>query len=179
VPLKESSRKQRFIRGAACAFFLFHLAAITIGNVPRTTALGAGIHRPFGAYLRVTGLAQRWDMFSTIPHFLDIQGSLVARDERRKETRYGPLFTDPETPLTLRTQAMLVRLTYSRVEYQEALRRYLRAACRKVASRTGETPRGVGLELRTLRIRRLADIRKDQRIADEKLLRFEEGPCPR
>src|SRR5262245_38977561 len=82
---------RRVLRAALCGALLFHLTAITVANLPANTAFGPGVYRPFAWYLTPTGLWQTWDMFTTIPHFLNLDGWLVAVEEGGGMTRYGPL----------------------------------------------------------------------------------------
>src|ERR1043165_4099017 len=87
----DHARRHKALRVAACAYFVFHLTAITMVNVPRTTELGGGFHRPFDWYLGLTSLSQYWDMFTTVPRFLDMDGALVASDEQGRIAEYGPM----------------------------------------------------------------------------------------
>ena len=82
---------RRIARAVACAFFVFHLVAITLANVPRTTALGTGLHAPFARYTWFAGLWQTWDMFTTIPHWADIDVFLTARNAEGREVLHGPM----------------------------------------------------------------------------------------
>lgn len=172
-------RLMRAARAAACAYFVYHLAAITMANVPRTTALGAGFHRLFDAYIHATGIWQRWDMFTTIPYFRDLDVRLTARDASGRDLRYGPML--PElSPFDkrLRLQALFARLTFWRASYAPFAARYFARACDAVEAKTGQRPAKVGIELVADKIRPLAFVRADGVVSERETLRFEEAPCP-
>ena len=118
-------------RIAICAGLTFHLAAITVANLPASTALGSKLYAPFAWYLTPTGLWQTWDMFTTIPHFLELGGSLVAIDEQGQMTRYGPLLPG-FTPFvdSTRIQGSFMRLAFSNNLYPSYSKRYRAAVCK-------------------------------------------------
>jgi hypothetical protein len=173
-----SARRQKALRVAACLYFVFHCAAITMANVSRTTELGDGLHRPFDWYVRATGLAQYWDMFTTIPRFLSMDGALVASDANGSVAEYGPMLPGllPYRK-TSRIHGMFLRLAFSDENYPGYSNRYLGAVCRAIGDRVGATPVQVGFELRTQQLRRLEDVRRDGRIAEAKTFRFGPAPC--
>lgn len=178
MPTSEASPVRRAARAVLCGAFLFHLAAVASSNLPRTTALGTSVHAPFDWYVGTFGLWQTWDMFTTIPHFLDLEGSLLAVDASGKEVRYGPLLPGLASYAHAhRIQGTFMRMAFSDDAYPEYSRRYLAAICRAVTNRTGAPPAKVAFELRALELRPLDDVRKDGRIADPKIYRFGPAPC--
>lgn len=176
--LESPDRKTRVIRVVACGYFVFHLVAITMANVSRSTELGDGFHRPFDWYLRVTGLSQYWDMFTTIPRFLDIDGVLVAADRSGATKEYGPMLPGllpyRKEP---RVHGMFLRLAFSDAYYPGYSNRYLAAVCAAIAERAGSPPSQVGFELRTRQLRALSDVRRDGTIAETKTFRFGPAAC--
>jgi len=169
---------RRGYRIAICTALLFHLAAITIANLPATTGLGAGINGPFAWYLTPTGLWQTWDMFTTIPHFKDLDGALVAVDESGNVTRYGPLLPGfaPFVSST-RIQGSFMRLAFSSDTYPAYSKRYLAAVCRALLAERRGTATKVGFELKAEELRSLADIQKDGRISQPKTLSYGPTAC--
>jgi len=168
----------RVARGAVCAALVFHLAAITVSNLPANTAFGPGIYVPFAWYLTPTGLWQTWDMFTTIPHFFDLDGRLVVVDEHGDVTRRGPLLPGFTRFLkTVRIQGTFMRLAFSSDSYQSYTRRYRAAVCRALLAERHGAPTSVGFELVAQELRPLADIRKDARIAQPKTYTFGPTPC--
>jgi hypothetical protein len=175
-----SPARRKVLRTAACAYFVFHIAAITLANVSRTTELGSGLHRPFDWYLQVTSLSQYWDMFTTIPRFLAMDGALLASDANGAVTEYGPMLPGLSPyRKTSRVHGMFLRLAFSDENYPGYADRYLAAVCRAVGERAGSLPSQVGFELRTQQLRRLEDVRRDGRISEAKTFRFGPAPCAR
>jgi hypothetical protein len=169
---------RRALRVAICAALVFHLAAITTSNLPANTPLGNAIYRPFSWYLSPTGLWQTWDMFTTIPHFFDLNGALVAIDDHGRTTRRGPLLPGFR-PLvrTVRIQGTFMRLAFSADSYSSYTKRYRAAVCRALdAEHPGQTIQ-VGFELVAQELRSLDDIRKDGHIAQPKTYSFGPTPC--
>ncbi len=173
-------RRRPWLRGLACVALVYHLAAITMANVSRTTALGTAFHRPFDPYLALFRLDQSWDMFTTIPHYLDMGGHLVAIDANGVETNYGPLLPDfrpyPKDPRFFGT---FLRLAFYAQGYPGYSVRYLVAVCRAITVRTGKVPAKVAFQLATQELRPMQDIRADGRIAQSRVMRFGPVPCPR
>jgi hypothetical protein len=172
------SVERRVLRAALCVLLVFHLAAITITNLPRTTALGSFFHRPFDAYIAQTGLFQSWAMFTTIPYYLDVGGSIVVVDREGRQVNYEPMLPgfapyikDPSNDV------MFLRLGFS-PEYAGYGARYTAAICRALAH-AGKPPLSIGFELRTGALRRIQDVARDGRMADAKTFRFGQAPCPR
>jgi hypothetical protein len=169
---------RRSFRFAVCTALLFHLAAITVANLPATTALGTSIYAPFSWYLTPTGLWQTWDMFTTIPHFRDLDGALVAFDDKGKETRYGPLLPGfaPFVRST-RIQGSFMRLAFSSESYPAYSTRYLAAVCRALLSERRGAATKVGFELKADELRPMTDIQKDGRISQPKTLSYGPTEC--
>lgn len=160
-----------------CGFFVFHLAAITVANVPKTTALGSAIHRPFETYVRLAGLWQSWDMFTTIPYFLDLDAQLVTLIDGR-EVRFGPMLPGLEPyKKELRIHGLFLRMTDPAGGSRDVASAYFRSACRAVEAHVGAKPTRIGVELFVRRIRPLTEIRRDGRIADVERRPFEGPPC--
>jgi len=176
----DSVRRHKALRVFACVYFIFHCAAITLANMSRTTELGDGFHRPFDWYLRATGLSQYWDMFTTIPRFLAMDGALVASNAAGATAEYGPMLPGllPYRN-SARIHGMFLRLAFSDENYPGYSNRYLAAVCRAIGERSGSTPSQVGFELRTQQLRRLEDVRRDGRISEPKTFRFGPAPCAR
>jgi hypothetical protein len=168
------------VRAVLCGYFVFHMAAITMANVSRTTELGSGFHRVFDWYLGATSLTQYWDMFTTPPRFLEMDGALVSQDSSGRITEYGPMLPGL-TPYrkTARVNGMFLRLAFSDENYPGYSTRYLAAVCRAIAEKAGSTPVAVGFELRTRQLRSLAEVRRDGTISEPKTFRFGPAPCAR
>ncbi|HEX4338078.1 MAG TPA: hypothetical protein VH062_19345 [Polyangiaceae bacterium] len=169
---------RRALRIAICAALTFHLAAITVSNLPANTPFGAAIYRPFAWYLTPTGLWQTWDMFTTIPHFLDLDGKLVTADENGVVSRRGPLLPGfARFARTVRVQGTFMRLAFSADSYTSYTRRYRAAICRALLTERHGAPTQVGFELIAKELRSLDDIRKDGRISQPKTYTFGPTPC--
>lgn len=175
------ARGSAFARVALPAYVVYHLAAITLANVPETTALGSGFHRPFAAYLSLFGLRQTWDMFTTIPHFLSMTGKLEVRDEPGGAVHAeGPLLPGLEPYVNdNRVHVTFMRLAFSAEYYPGYPERYLAAVCRALVAKTGKAPAQVGFELSVEQLRPLADVRRDRRIAEPKSFHFGPSSCRR
>jgi hypothetical protein len=167
-------------RLALAGVLVFHLAAITMANVSRTTALGTTFHRPFETYIDAARLWQSWDMFTTIPHFHDMAGALVAFDDQGNITRYGPMLPDLR-PLRKdpRIIGAFLRLAFVEDGYAAYNVRYLRAVCDAIATRSGKRPAKVGFELYTEELRSIQDVQRDNRIGERKTYPFGPIACPR
>jgi hypothetical protein len=169
---------RRALRIAICAALTFHLAAITVANLPANSPLGGAIYAPFAWYLTPTGLWQTWDMFTTIPHFLDLDGALVVADEAGHVTRRGPLLPH-FTPFarTVRIQGTFMRLAFSADSYTSYTKRYRAAVCRALVAEGRSATTQVGFELYAKELRSLDDIRKDGRIAQPKTYTYGPAAC--
>jgi hypothetical protein len=167
-------------RIVVCGLVLYHLAAVTIGNLVEAGSLSQTLHRYVNPYLRLFGQWQEWDMFTTIPLYLTIEGKVVARAMDGKETRYDPLLPGfTKGPDSLRLISMFARVVWARKSFRLHVERYQRAVCHAIAEREGSMPRSVRVELDTLTIRQLTAIRKDGVIGDPRTYKSEEAPCPR
>jgi hypothetical protein len=171
--------RPKFARVALCLFCAYHVAAITVANVPRTTALGAAPHALFGAYVHAAGLAQTWDMFTTIPRFRSLRGSLVVEDENGRVRRADPVVPGFRSATSSRVKGTFMRLAFSAEAYPGYAERYLGAICRAFAQQRGALPRQVGFELVTEQLRPLADVRRDGRMSESKTFTFGPAPCAR
>jgi len=150
-----------------------------MANVSRSTALGTVFHRPFELYEGLFRLDQTWDMFTTIPHFRDMDGTLVAIDEAGAETRYGPMLPGL-TPYRKdpRMHSMFLRLAFAGQVYPEYSTRYLAAVCRAIAAKTGSSPQKVAFDLHTEQLRPLDRVRADARVAESNVTRYGPMACP-
>ena len=165
----------RAARAVACAYFVCHLAAISNASLFRPSALGAA--RAFDAYTRFFGLWQTWDMFTTIPYYLDLDGQLVARDTAGRETRHGAMLPGlARYRKDLRVHGLFLRLLSSPT-FGEPGRRYIWAACRAIEARTERPVETVRIELVGARIRRLDDIRRDGRLYETDRNQSADQPC--
>jgi hypothetical protein len=117
-------------------------------------------------------------MFTTIPRFLQVDGVIMAADERGATAEYGPMLPGL-TPCrkTSRVYGMFLRLAFSDESFPGYSNRYLAAVCRAISERTGAPPARVGFELRTRQLRPLEDVRRDGRIAESKTFRFGPAEC--
>jgi hypothetical protein len=169
---------RRALRVAICSALVFHLAAITVANLPPNTPFGGAIYRPFAWYLTPTGLWQTWDMFTTIPHFLDLGGALVAVDEHGTVTRRGPLLPGfAPFEKTVRIQGTFMRLAFSPESYASYTKRYRAAVCRQLLTERHGAPTQIGFELLAQELRSLDDIRKDGRISLPKTYSYGPAAC--
>ena len=170
--------RRRPARAALTFFLLYHLAAMTTANMPRSTALGGSPHAAFDPYVSSFALWQSWDMFTTIPHFLSLEGVLVSFDGQRHPAQQGPLLPGLRPfERRHRLSGTFLRLAFSADHYPGVSDRYLAAVCRALRARDGVAPAGVGFELRVEQMRPLAEIRSDGRIADPKIYTFGPAAC--
>jgi hypothetical protein len=170
------TRSERWLRAGLCAYFSYHIAAIAIANVPATSALGRLCHAVVDPYLGTFGLWQSWDMFTTVPHYVHIDGLLVARDDSGNESRHGALLPGLEDYRDeLRIHALFMRMT---VAAPSGIRRdaYLEAACRAIAERGG-SPATVAIELEVEQFRSLDAMRTDGMVGEFQTLHFGERSC--
>jgi len=171
-------RARPLIRVLLCAYSVFHLTAITLGNVPQNTAMGSTFHRPFRLYLGVFSLYQTWDMFTTIPHFLAMTGELLAEDAAGNPVRRGPLLPGFEGYRNdNRLHVTFMRLAFSPDSYPGFPQRYLASVCRALTNEFGAPPKQVGFELRVMQLRPLSDVRRDHRIGEPKTISFGPTQC--
>jgi hypothetical protein len=119
-------------------------------------------------------------MFTTIPHFRDLDGALVGVDESGTVTRYGPLLPGfaPFFPST-RIQGSFMRLAFSSESYPAYSKRYLAAVCRALLAERRGAATKVGFELKAEELRSLADIQKDGRISQPKTFSYGPTACVR
>jgi hypothetical protein len=172
-------RSRSILRAFACVFLVFHLAAVTVDNLPRTTTLGAGIHAPFDVYLGVVQLWQGWDMFTTIPHFASMDGDVLVADVDGSHERVGPIVPGLE-PFRKdpRMYSLFLRLAFSADGAGGFALRYRAAVCRALAAKLGHLPKAVGFDLRTEQLRSIADVQRDGRIGEPKTFHYDEAACP-
>jgi hypothetical protein len=166
-------------RSAACALVAYHLGAVTIANLAESTDLTRSMHKLVDPYLHFFGQWQEWDMFTTIPLYLSLQGKVVARATDGKETRYEPMLPGlaPQAD-SLRLASMFARVVWARRSFAWHVDRYRDAVCAAVGQQQGETPRSVRVELDAMVIRNLKLIRQDGVIAEPKTFKSEDLPCP-
>lgn len=158
--------RSNLFRGAACVFFLYHLAAITLTNIPTSTALGNNAHPWIRPYIRHTGLWQEWDMFTTIPYYRKIEGRLAATFHDQRTQEFGPLVPGfGDTYTSLRVSSLFARLMWSRNAFQTNIAQWERTACNVVAAHTEEQPRHVQLKLDTQRLNTLGQVRSTGKIS--------------
>jgi hypothetical protein len=171
-------KPRALLRPVLSGYFCFHLAAITVANLPPTTAFGPSLHAPFAWYVNLAGLWQGWDMFTTIPRFLDLDGTLLSRNADGVETRVGPILPGL-TPYGKedRIDGTFLRLAFASDDYPGYAPRYLAAVCKALREETGKTPASVAFELRTQQLRSLPDVRKDGRLAEDMTFRFGPAAC--
>jgi hypothetical protein len=115
-------------------------------------------------------------MFSTIPHYVRIDGVLLARDDAGNESRYGALLPGLEEYRDeLRVHALFMRMS---VASPSGIRRdaYLAAACRAIAEHGG-SPSTVALELDVQQFRSIEAMRADGVVGDFQTLQFGERSC--
>lgn len=165
-------------RVLVCSLVLYHLSAVTIANLNESAELSQTLHRYVNPYLRAFGQWQEWDMFTTIPLYLSIEGKVVARRMDGSETRYDPMLPGlAPAPDSLRLASMFARLVWGRKGFRAHVDRYNRALCRAIAEREGSMPRTLRVEVDTQTIRALTAIRKDGVIADARTYKSEEAVC--
>jgi hypothetical protein len=172
--------RRELARTALCTWATFHVAGILVANLPRTTALGSVLHRPFEGYLAVFGLFQTWDMFTTIPRFASLDGTLVAVGADGKERRYGPVLPGlVPAGESARIKGTFLRLAFSSAAYAGYSERYLSALCHAIRDKEGIPPTSVRFELLTEQVRKLEDVRRDGVRAEPKTFTFGPAECTR
>jgi hypothetical protein len=75
------------LKGAACVFFLGHMAATCAQHIPAQSALRP-LSQPFLYYEELTGIWQSWDMFTTVPylHGYDITLDVTESDGQTRQS---------------------------------------------------------------------------------------------
>lgn len=172
--------KRQLLRTAVCVFCLYHMHAMLLANLFEVNPLAKALRGWVDPYLTTLVQWQEWDMFTTIPLYLDIQSTLVARDGSGAETRYGPMlpgFTPP--PDNLRIVSMAGRLVWVRHAFPAHVNRHHRAACAAITRASGAPPQSVRIELDAKPLRSLERVAATGVIADSKVFRSGNLPCPR
>lgn len=156
------------------------MQAMLFANLREINPLAKTLRSWVEPYLVTFVQWQEWDMFTTIPLYLDIRHTLVARDDSGQETRYEPMlpgFT-PQSD-NLRILSMAGRLVWVRHGFRVHADRHHRAACAAIERVSGTRPRSVRVELDAQPLRNRHQIIATGVIADPKVFRSGDLPCPR
>jgi hypothetical protein len=165
-------------RWIGCGLVLFHMVAVSIANLAEGTKLSAQLHRAVDPYVRFFGQWQEWDMFTTVPLYLSIEGRVVAKLPDGSEHEYPPVLPGlVPAPYNLRYVSMFARVVWAKRSFRWHSERYLSALCRAIGTREGVKPKSIRLEIDTQTIRPLKQIRQDGEIAEARTFKAEEVAC--
>lgn len=165
-------------RALACVFLTYHLAASTLTNLTTSTALRSQPHRWIRPYISLFSLWQEWDMFTTIPYYLEIRGTLVGTFSDQTTREFGPMLPDfEETPRSLKITSLLARLMWSKNAFESNVSRWEHAACRAIADETGQRPKTIHLKLSTERLNPLARVRSTGEISHPEQFNTRPASC--
>jgi hypothetical protein len=168
------------IRGLACVFFTYHLAATTLTNLGTSTALKRRAEGWIRPYIQHLALWQEWDMFTTIPYYAELTGNVVATFPDRRVQEFPPILPGLEpAPASLKVTSLLSRIMWSKNSFESNVSRWERAMCRAIAEEVGERPSTVHLRLYTQRLNPLAQVRSTGKIAHPEQFNSRPAPCPR
>lgn len=166
-------------RAVAVLVLVFHLCAITMANVRRNTALGTSLHEPFDAYVRLAGLTQTWDLFTTKPRFESIEFDLAVKDHEGREVVLGPVVPGFGPPEHQKVMVTFARMALAQKAYARGNRDYARAACAAAEEKLGARPRSVQLRARMQSLRSVQQVRKDGKISQMYVPPTQEVECKR
>lgn len=168
------------IRGLACVFFTYHLAATTLTNLGTSTALKRRAEGWIRPYIHHLALWQEWDMFTTIPYYAELTGNVVATFPDRRVQEFPPLLPGLEpAPASLKVTSLLSRIMWSKNSFESNVSRWERAICSAIAEEVGERPSTVHLRLYTQRLNTLGQVRSTGKIAHPEQFNSRPAPCPR
>lgn len=154
------------LRIVGCAFFVYHMLAVTVANLNTSTRLRDVPHRWFRPYTTFFVQWQEWDMFTTIPYYAAITPTLVATNADNSVAEYGPWLPGlAPIPDSLRITSMFARTMWSRSTFGDAIARWEQAACKAVLAHTNTLPKTVHVKLDTQRLNPLQAVRTSKQIA--------------
>ena len=172
--MSASSRVRPLVLGC----LVFHLAAITVANLPVDGAVGKSLHAPFNHYLAGLGLWQRWNMFTTVPYFHHLDAVANARFTDGKTQHFGPLLPELSAyPDANRLHGFFLRTAFPKPQYEAYAKTYGRRLCRAIAARAGRSPESVEVIILADRLRRLAEVRKDNVLGKRERVRMAVTRC--
>lgn len=146
----------RFLLSLLCTW---HCFAITVPNFFSETPIQRDLGDWVSPYLTLTFSHQRWNMFTSIPLFRDIDAKLVVRFTDGGVIELEPVIPGfTSTDHNRRFKKFLLRLPKER---SGSLDYYIQQVCREVRTARGKTPESVELIISRSRIRSLDLIRKD------------------
>jgi hypothetical protein len=105
-------------------------------------------------------------MFTTIPYYLEIRGTLVGTFPDQSTKEWGPMLPGfGETPESLKVTSLLGRLMWSRNAFENNVSRWEQTACRAITDEVDERPKTIHLKLSTERLNTLARVRSTRQIS--------------
>ena len=151
---------KRWLKAGACAFFVWHMMAIAVQQIPQGSAL-APASRPFVRYEEATGIWQGWDMFTTIPYYHSYGLDVIATEPDGHMERVGiglPGFTGYGG--VVRTETAFSRILYE-PDFQGYLNAYYAKMCVALRERLGNGGQKIFVRESAGRMRFLDQIRAD------------------
>lgn len=166
---------KRFGLLVATMVFSWHIAAITLPQMPRNSGFGSAPHDFFGPYLRRTGTWGAWEMFTTIPYYHYLTVELLVKEMGNTEQTLGVML--PE--FSEMSQHIRVMLYFLRVVWPDSLTQvyrdtYIQKVCNTYQEKFGRPAFSVTLIAKSLRLRRATDTAKDGVMGERQT--YEKGP---
>jgi hypothetical protein len=148
------------LKGAACVFFLGHMAATCAPHVPVQSALQP-LSQPFVHYEELTGNWQSWDMFTTIPYLHDYDVAVDVTDaDGQKSTTGVTLPGLARYDRSVRNEAFFLRVVGD-ATYAAYLGGYVRNVCAALRARSGRGGQQLVFHESYERLRWLNEIREN------------------
>ncbi|MGH7440711.1 MAG: hypothetical protein ACRENE_33885 [Polyangiaceae bacterium] len=169
---------KRGLKAAACAFFVWHMLAIAVQQIPQASAL-APLKRPFVHYQEATGIWQGWDMFTTIPYYHSYGLDVIATEPDGHMERVGvglPGFTSFGG--VVRTETAFSRILYE-PDFDGYLGAYDVKMCSALHERLGHGGQKIFVRESAGRLRFLEQIRADGVISKPEEHDSPSFTCPR
>jgi hypothetical protein len=143
---------------------LFHMGAVIVFNLPQHTALG-DLRAPFAWYARLSWLHQEWAMFTTIPHYAELEPVLVAKYKGGEERLFGPMLPGLRPyPADLRSLYLILHTVWASGEYRPLASGYLQHACDAITRQLGQRPSSVQLRVDAQVLAPLKQVRASHKV---------------
>ena len=175
--LWQSRGIKRFLLLAASAIFTWHMAAITLPQMPRNSGFGTKFHDFFALYLRMTGSWGAWEMFTTIPYYNYLSVELSVLESNKTNQTVGAMLPDFQ-PMDQHIRIMLyfLRLVWTDNLTQVYRDTYIQKACDSYQKKFGGQPLSIKLVANSIRLHSLVNAAQNGVMGEPQT--YERGPFP-
>lgn len=167
---------KRALLWVASLAFTWHMAAITLPQVPRNSAFGSMFYDFFGPYIRRSGTWGAWEMFTTIPYYHKLTVVLRVRDSQGETTMGSMLPNFDPMDQHIRVMLYFLRLVWPDGLTESYRTGYIEKACAAYGKKFGRPAFSITLIAQSEKLRKLSDAALDGVMGDPQ--NYEKGPFP-